>query len=789
MAIAYDNAAQIASWASRSSMSGSFTCSGNDRVLVVFAYCDGNVDATAVTYNSVSMTQVGTYSAIGNRRMTAWYLIAPATGSNTIAVTMSGTQYCACNAVSFTGANQSGQPHATNKYSTTDTVGTTYDTSALTTTVNTMIAMGWDNYGSTGVAGTNTTGLTTGADLATFRSSGVRSAGSNSLQVTMSSGTDKSVNYIQVAIQEVPLSTNLVSYWKFDESSGNASDSVGSNTLTNVNSTSFATGKIGNGADLELSSSNYFYKEDNSSLDITNNLSYSFWFKAETVGSGGDYRIINKWYDASEYIIRINDTSLNILVSASGGTVQVANAQTVTAGVWYHCVFTYNSTDGLKVYVNAGTPSTAAANGTINNTSERLVIGASQKSDGTGTGNYYDGLIDEVGIWSRTLTADEVSQLYNSFRGNSYPFTATPSLYGGVAYWKLDSDSTSSISTHTGTDTSVTYTTGKISNGASFNANSDSIVIPSSSEFNNASMSLSFWIKTTETGSNLNVISRYNNATNRQFRSIINNTAGKIGFIAYDSADNNTTLRNSGTINDGNWHHVVWTVGNDGSDLVTNVYTDGSLTTGPNTETGSTASLKTSGSGTIIMNGDNGIDGGMTTGMLDEVAIWSRVLTSDEVALLYNSGNGNQYPFGAIYTLLCSVGAFTLTGINAIFNRGLMMTTSVGDFTLTGIDALFKRGKGIACAVGDFTLTGIDTTITSARHLTTSVGDFTLTGIDALLYKAKILTASVGNFVLTGLPINFTGNGSWKWKNQTKNTSSWTDETKNSSSWTNENKL
>jgi len=45
----------------------------------------------------------------------------------------------------------------------------------------------------------------------------------------------------------------LVSYWKLDEQSGNAIDSVSGNTLTN-NSVTYGDGKIGNGAVLNGSS-------------------------------------------------------------------------------------------------------------------------------------------------------------------------------------------------------------------------------------------------------------------------------------------------------------------------------------------------------------------------------------------------------------------------------------------------------------------------------------------------------------------------------------------------------
>ena len=55
------------------------------------------------------------------------------------------------------------------------------------------------------------------------------------------------------------LTTNIVAYWKFDESSGNAMDSTGNgNTLTNVNTVTYSAGKINNGANFVAASSQYF---------------------------------------------------------------------------------------------------------------------------------------------------------------------------------------------------------------------------------------------------------------------------------------------------------------------------------------------------------------------------------------------------------------------------------------------------------------------------------------------------------------------------------------------------
>ena len=83
-----------------------------------------------------------------------------------------------------------------------------------------------------------------------------------------------------------------------------------------------------------------------------------------------------------------------------------------------------------------------------------------------------------------------------------------------------------------------------------------------------------------------------------------------------------------------------------------------------------------------------GANEGFFDGIIDEVGIWSRVLTGAEVTTLYNSGNGIQYPFSVqqLITMAVDVGTFTLTGIDVVFRRGKAMVASVANFILSGLD-------------------------------------------------------------------------------------------------------
>lgn len=117
MAIAFDAVGGGAS----SGSSFSHTCTGSNLILFVLTLEDpaGGGPVTAVTYNGVSMTNSGLGTLVDGTRL--WYLYAPATGSNTVAVTGgAGNGHISA---SYSGAKQSGFPDSAG--ANTDTVPNT----------------------------------------------------------------------------------------------------------------------------------------------------------------------------------------------------------------------------------------------------------------------------------------------------------------------------------------------------------------------------------------------------------------------------------------------------------------------------------------------------------------------------------------------------------------------------------------------------------------------------------------------------------------------------------------
>jgi hypothetical protein len=224
------------------------------------------------------------------------------------------------------------------------------------------------------------------------------------------------------------LTDNLLSYWKFDESSGNASDSVGGLTLTNNGTATFTAGKINNCATLN-GSSQYFSNTDPASMDGMSQFSASFWLNPSSLVV--DQQPFTKWgttlgtNQAWRFIIE-DHTGLkmgwNIGDGSSNGGVY--GSTTIGNSAWAHIVLTWNGSLALgsraKMYVNGSDVTTSDTTlATMLAGTADLIVG---NRTGLPAGGYYNGSIDEVGVWSRALTSGEVSSLYNSGSGLQYPF-------------------------------------------------------------------------------------------------------------------------------------------------------------------------------------------------------------------------------------------------------------------------------------------------------------------------------------------------------------------------------
>lgn len=154
MALALDASSGHRTTTTANSLTWAHTNTGSNRILVVGAFTDsGADDITGVTYNAVTMTQVGKRQGPTGQWTYLYYLIAPATGANNIVASFTGTADLAGFGISFTGAKQTGQPDASVTNSGASSPGTT----TLTTVADNSRAVVIFRAGAGWTASTNST--------------------------------------------------------------------------------------------------------------------------------------------------------------------------------------------------------------------------------------------------------------------------------------------------------------------------------------------------------------------------------------------------------------------------------------------------------------------------------------------------------------------------------------------------------------------------------------------------------------------------------------------------------
>lgn len=209
---------------------------------------------------------------------------------------------------------------------------------------------------------------------------------------------------------------------------------------------------------------------------------------------------------------------------------------------------------------------------------------------------------------------------------------------GLLSWYKLDSDSTDSAGSSDGTDTGITYSTGKIGNAAYFD-NTDRITATlSQAPSASGAFTIAGWIYLADTSA------MYHGFGLRDFNlfeypsfEIRVHSGNNLQWIISKGGTNFKYYLKS-TVGASAWIHVAFTT--NGSTL--KAYFNGA---------DESASFTTAGSGAVTSDLTSALvklgssEASSFRGRMDMVGFWSRALSAAEVAELYNSGLGLDYPF------------------------------------------------------------------------------------------------------------------------------------------------
>jgi len=442
--------------------------------------------------------------------------------------------------------------------------------------------------------------------------------------------------------------------WKFKDSSG-----VGLNGVALANTDTLnTTGKI-NGALSFDTTNNKVEISDNSALALTStDFSISAWVYLNSYGNGGAWecavltRRPDYTYNNWDFFIRgapdaPNTGKLSMLV----GTSSSVNHSTgvVPLGQWTLVTMVYTvSTQNVTFYLNDDFDSSVDSTGLVDNEVWNVRMGGTGGE--YGGNNYIDGNLDDVRIYARALTADDVIDLYNSTNGTeSEEENLGEDLL--VHYKMNDNSASTTVIESTGNaKAAIPYNT-KTTNGlwdtgsGSFDGSGDYVILPGAAlPYGSVPMTYSLWFYPTEdetyyvddSGPWVGMMSSSDMDGGAQTSFIIIavndhaecGTSESIG--AHFWTANICTDKKLSDIGINKWHNIV--LNYNGSDTQ-ELYIDGVL------EGTSNYSLTIDpGDGMLGYRGMYQA-GNMNNfkGDLDEVSVWNRALGGPEILSLYNS--------------------------------------------------------------------------------------------------------------------------------------------------------
>ncbi|MDP7453693.1 MAG: hypothetical protein QGE95_15695, partial [Arenicellales bacterium] len=280
------------------------------------------------------------------------------------------------------------------------------------------------------------------------------------------------------------------------------------------------------------------------------------------------------------------------------------------------------------------------------------------------TGNRtWDGLIDDVGVWNRPISGEEVALIYNDGAGTVLVPPAPDLTDGLIAYWPFDGDLNDAVGdSHgeaMGTD-AIVYAPGVLGQGIDLDGIDQYVQTPEANEEmfdfqDGTGFSVSAWYRV--------------DGFTKGWQALIAKGEGNRWRVHRRGSEPQLTGNGgsgdvagaTGDVNDGEIHHLVLVSDPAGGEV--RFYSDGELVS-----SGGAPAIQSNDNPMMI--GQNPDTGNRTwDGLIDDVGVWNRPISGEEVALIYNDGAG---------TALVSAGA---GGLIAHFPLDSDGNSSDGGFT------------------------------------------------------------------------------------------------------------
>jgi len=197
-------------------------------------------------------------------------------------------------------------------------------------------------------------------------------------------------------------------------------------------------------------SGQYINLGDDDRFDLIGNWTLSSWILVES-GTNGERMIIAKGaFGDGYYEYRVSNVdTLQTWVNEFTPQSTTATGTNVDDNQWHHVVTTYNSTH-VSIYLDGSLEIATSVTGTITTNTGDLQISGRENNNFD-----FEGTIDEVTIWNRSLSQAQILEIYQGRNRTGWDIITSEETRAGE-YWKA------SLTLNDGTEDSTTLNTSEL---------------------------------------------------------------------------------------------------------------------------------------------------------------------------------------------------------------------------------------------------------------------------------------------------------------------------------------